>query len=172
MWGNYNSSLLIAPHCSLHLIAHCSFLAATALAWQLLSIYFLQHSSSLRGNLKNFNPFFLPNQLVHLTTQQFLGIFTIKTAVNLPPSRCNLTAPYREYNLHLINIPALAYREKVYTRAMSERPFMGELFTGLSIGCLTGQLLPIGYFSLSQIVAIPTSIALAMMPVLVRLSLE
>ena len=51
---------------------------------------------------------------------------------------------------------------------------MGELFTGLSIGRLTGQLSPIGYFSLSQIVAIPTSsyrfgyvvyLALAMMPV-------
>ena len=60
---------------------------------------------------------------------------------------------------------------------------MGELFTGLSIGRLTGQLLPIGYFRLSQIVAIPihTSsyrlgyvvyLALAMMPVSVRLSLE
>ena len=58
---------------------------------------------------------------------------------------------------------------------------MGELFTGLSIGHLTGQLSPIWYFSLSQIIAIPTSsyrvgyvvyLALAMMPVLVRLSLE
>ena len=98
----------IASHCSLlFLSCHCSRLAA--------AVHFLQHSSSLRGNLKNFNPFFLPNQLVHLTTQQFLGIFTIKTAVNLPPSRCNLTAPYREYNLHLINIPAVAYREKVYS---------------------------------------------------------
>ena len=117
--------VIITAHCSLHLIAHCTSLHI-ALSWLPLlflgchcsrlaaAVYFLQHSSSLRGNLKNFNPFFLPNQLVHLTTQQFLGIFTIKTAVNLPPSRCNLTAPYCEYNLHLINIPAVAYREKVY----------------------------------------------------------
>ena len=121
MWGNYNSSLLIAPHCTLLFLGcHCSRLAA--------AVYFLQHSSSLRGNLKNFNPFFLPNQLVHLTTQQFLGIFTIKTAVNLPPSRCNLTAPYREYNLHVINIPALAYREKVYTTVLMVS--IGSLSTG------------------------------------------
>ena len=51
---------------------------------------------------------------------------------------------------------------------------MVELFTGLSIGRLKGQLSPVGYFSLSQIVTIPTSsyrvgyvvyLALAMMPV-------
>ena len=38
--------VIITAHCSLHLIAHCSSLAATALAWQLLSTsYSIPHHS-------------------------------------------------------------------------------------------------------------------------------
>ena len=53
--------------------------------------------------------------------------------MNHSPSGCNLTAPYREYNLHLINIPPIAGYEKVYRTILTGignegvRPRSGEL---------------------------------------------